>query len=97
MTARKRIPGICRVDRAANRTHGFSARLKRQGRLHAKFFSDGVYGGRRRAFEAAQRHYRKLLREHGIMTRKLRAQILRRKSSSGVVGVQSICPLVKGT
>lgn len=96
MTVRKRAPGICRIERPSRRTYGFSARLRRQGRLYAKFFSDGVHGGRRGAFEAAQRHYRKLLRKHGVMTRQLRAQLLRRKSSSGMVGVQKMVVRTRG-
>ena len=96
MTARKGTPGISRIDRKAKRTYGFSARLRRKGKTHAKFFSDGVHGGRRWALEAAQEHYRQLLDEHGVMTRQLRAQILRRKGVSGLVGVQKVIVKKRG-
>ena len=90
MRGRKRTPGICRIDREINRTHGYSVRLKRAGKLYSRFFADTRHGGRQRALADAQRHYRKLLRQHGVMTRQLLAQIPRQKSASGIVGVQKI-------
>ena len=84
----RRTPGICRIDCAEKRTHGFSARVRRGGQLIAKFFADKRHGGRKRAFALAQAHYQKLLRKYGTMTRQKWAQLPRQKNRSGIVGVR---------
>jgi hypothetical protein len=90
MIGRKKFPGISRIDQPEKRTHGFFVRLARNGKIFPAFFSDKTHGGRLRAFAAAQRHYEKLLRKHGRLSRRDWAQIPRRKSASGIVGVRKI-------
>ncbi len=89
-TAHKRTPGISRIDQPEKRTHGFFVRLTRKGRIYNAFFADKRHGGKRRALRAAQEHYQKLLRKHRPMTRRWRAQTLRRRGTSGIIGVQEI-------
>jgi len=84
----KRNAGISRIDQREKRTHGFFVRLSRKGKLRSAFFADKSHGGKRNALKAAQKHYRKLLRKYGRMSRRAWAQIERRKSRSGVTGVR---------
>jgi len=72
---KKRFPGISRIDQLEKRTHGFFVRLTRKGKIYNAFFADQSYGGKNKALAAAQKHYRKLLREHGQISRRDRAQI----------------------
>jgi hypothetical protein len=90
MAVRKRTPGISRIDQPEKRTHGFFVRLRREGTLRNAFFADLKYGGKKHALEAAQAHYQKLLKRYQPMTRRVWAQIERRKSSSGMVGVNKV-------
>ena len=88
--ARKKMIGISRIDQAEKRTHGFFVRLTRQGKIYPAFFGDKTHGGKRRALKAAQKHYQKLLRKHGRITRQDWAQIPRRKGASGIIGVRKV-------
>ena len=90
MNAHKRSKGISRIDQPEKRTHGFFVRLQRRGKIYSGFFADKTHGGQPQALAAAQKHYQKLLRKHRPLTRQLRAQIRRRKGSSGIVGVQRV-------
>lgn len=85
---KKRLPGISRIDQLEKRTHGFFVRLTRKGKIYNAFFADKSYGGKSKALQAAQKHYRKLLREHGRISRRDRAQIKRRVGASGIMGVR---------
>jgi hypothetical protein len=84
-------PGISRIDQPSHRTHGFFVRLQRKDKIHSAFFTDKKYGGQPQALAAAQEHYKKLAAKLGLPARKSRrfwAELRRRKSSSGIVGVQ---------
>ena len=83
-------PGICRIDQPEKHNHGFFVRVQRRGKIHSAFFTDFKHGGRAQALAAAQRHHRKLLKRFKPMTRRRWAELLRRKGSSGVVGVQRL-------
>lgn len=80
--------GIARIDQAEKHNHGFFVRLQRKGIVHSAFFADLSYGGKRRAFRAAQKHFRRLEKKYRPMTRKRWAEMLRRKGKSGIIGVQ---------
>jgi len=88
--ARRKTPGISRIDQPEKRTHGYFVRLVRKGKIYPAFFADKTHGGKRRALKAAQKHYRKLLRKYGRLTRRDWAEILRRKGASGIIGVRKI-------
>jgi hypothetical protein len=84
-------PGISRIDQPSHRTHGFFVRLQRKGKIHTAFFTDKMHGGRAPALKAAQVYVRQLAAKLGApvrMSRRARAEIRRRKGSSGIVGVQ---------
>ena len=89
-TARKRTPGISRIDQLEKRTHGFFVRLRRKGKMYSGFFADKSHGGKRQALAAAQKYYQQLLKKHRPMTRQLWAEIVRRRGPSGIVGVQRV-------
>jgi len=63
--------GISRINQPEKRTFGFFVRLMRKGRIYNAFFADKSYGGKQKALGAARLHYRKLVRQHGPVTRKL--------------------------
>ena len=82
--------GISRIDQPSRRTYGFFVRLARKGKIYNAFFADQTHGGKRKALEAARLHYQKLLRQHGRISRKDWAQVVRRKGRSGIVGVRRL-------
>ena len=93
MNTPSRTPGICRIDQPEKHNHGFFVRLQRKGKIHSAFFADKKHGGQALALAAAQEHCRKLAATLGTpvqMSRRDWAQLRRRKSSSGIVGVQKI-------
>ena len=67
---RRKTPGISRIEQPEKRTHGYFVRLARKGKIYPAFFADKTHGGKRRALKAAQKHYRKLLRKHGRLSRR---------------------------
>jgi len=80
--------GIARIDQREKHNHGFFVRLQRKGIVHSAFFADLSYGGKRRAFRAAQKHFRGLEKKYQPMTRQRWAEMLRRKGKSGIIGVR---------
>ncbi len=48
-----RYKNITRIDHPAKRTFGYNVRIAWKGQKHGKFFSDGVYGDRLAALDAA--------------------------------------------
>jgi len=82
--------GIARIDQREKHNHGFFVRLQRNGTIHSAFFADKSYGGKRRAFRAAQKHFRHLEKRYQPMTRKRWAELVRRKNKSGIIGVRRV-------
>jgi len=77
-----------RIDHDASRTHAWRVTLQRKSEIIVKTFSDGVYGGKRRALEAAVDYLNSLLAqdrrfEHQIWVRTR----LRKNNTSGIPGV----------
>jgi hypothetical protein len=93
MNTPSRTPGICRIDQPAKHNHGFFVRVSRKGKIHSAFFADKKNGGRKEAFGAAQAHYQHLRTKLGLprtLSRRFWAELPRRKSRSGILGVQLI-------
>src|SRR5664279_2073230 len=84
----KRDAGISRIDQREKRTHGFFVRLTRKGKIYSAFFADQSCGGKPKALGAARKHYLKLVRKHGRISRQAWAQMKRRESASGIIGVR---------
>ncbi len=92
-------PGICRIDQPAKRTRGFFVRMQRKGKIHSAFFPDLAHGGRKAALVAAQQHYQKMQLKLGPppqANRRAWAQMRRRKSASGIIGVQKVLRYYNG-
>jgi hypothetical protein len=93
MNTPSKTPGISRIDQPSHRTHGFFLRAARQGKIFSGFFSDKAYGGRAQALAAAQEHRVKLLKIVGLpfqKSRRLNAEIVRRRGRSGIYGVRRV-------
>lgn len=80
--------GLTRIDHRD--THGWMMRLYHQGTTYTKLFSDGVYGGAKKALKAARKYRKQLGKALGIeslskrrRTRRVSAQNL----TTGIVGV----------
>jgi hypothetical protein len=82
----KPIPGIQRIDKQATRTHAWAVFFQRRGRIFHKYFSDGRYGGRQAAYEAAVAYRARLARRHRPIIRRDFVQIRKRSNRSGHVG-----------
>jgi len=93
---KSRTPGVSRIDQPEKHNHGFYVRLTRNGKRFAKFFSDLKYGGKAKALVSAKKHYAQLCKNNPPMSRKAFAQIERRASKTGIVGVSKIIKVVKG-
>ena len=77
---------ISRVDTAS--THGYQVRFMRRGYVTEKFFSDSIFGGKRKALAAARKLRDKLEKESSHYSRKEVARIKSVRNTSGVVGVR---------
>lgn len=79
---------ITRVDHEAKRDHGWVVTLQRKGATIVKRFADGLYGGKRKALEAAVEYRDSFLArdkpfDHQIWIRTR----LRKNNTSGIPGV----------
>ncbi len=84
----KRIKNIRRIDNEAKATYAWLVQVQRGEKTTIKMFSDGVYGGKRKALQAAI-EYRDLFLssvDHFKYRMWLRT-ILRSNNSSGIPGV----------
>jgi hypothetical protein len=82
--------GIKRVDHAASRTHAWVVRIQRRGRIHHRYFTDSLYGGKRNALEAAIRHRDHLTATLRPLSRRGFCSIKKKNNRSGIVGVARI-------
>lgn len=99
LKTRSSTPGICRIDQASRRTHGFFVRIQRKGKIHSAFFSDLAHGGRKAALAAAQGYHQEMQSKLGPpphVYRRAWAQIRRRQSASGIIGVRKVLRVRKG-
>lgn len=92
MTRRRRnpIPGICRIDQPEKHNHGFSVRLQRNHKIYSGFFADFSYGGKKRAFAAAQDYLRLLRQKLGPIDRTVLTCRMRGYGAPGMTGVRKI-------
>jgi len=92
----KSFPGISRIDQSVKHNHGYYVRLTRNGKNFAKFFPDKKCNDKGNALLAAQSFHAGLSSKNPPMPRKKFAQIKRRFSKKGIVGVSKIIKEVKG-
>lgn len=82
--------GITRVDHAASSTHQWRVTIQRRHQKVIRPFSDGRYGGRAKALEAAIRFRDRVVKELTPFTRQEVCSRLRRNNRTGVSGVTRI-------
>lgn len=86
--AHHRLHHIHRIDHAPKRTHAWLVQVQRRGEITIRSFTDGRYGGKRAALEAAIRFRDAALssgRDKGYQL--WRRNRKRRNNTSGIVGV----------
>ena len=81
---------ISRIDLPLMKTHGWQVRLRRQGKLFSKFFSDRKHGGVDSAFLIARSYRNELIKKLPDPVRAGAEGKLTRRNVSGVVGVSRI-------
>lgn len=88
MTENNNLPiGIHRIDNPLSRTHSWQVVIQRRGKITARHFSDGVYGGKQLAYEAALAFLTAAEQTMQRMLRREYADILRKNNTSGIPGV----------
>lgn len=85
------IYGITRVDNESSRTHGWLVTIQRRGTIHRRQFSDGVYGGKKKALMAAKTFRDQIIAKYPPLSKREHAQIRKKNNRSGVVGVCRYC------
>ena len=78
------MKGISRIN---SKSSGWFVRLYRKNNVIARFFSDGKYGGTKKALKVAQSFYRQANREHPAEPRKPFRETLLRNNTSGYNGI----------
>ncbi len=84
----KKHKNIRRIDNDVNRTHAWLVQVQRNKKITIKMFTDGVFGGKRKAFNAALKFRNGVLA--GISEYKYHMHIrsiLRKNNKSGIPGV----------
>ena len=79
---------IIRIDHEASRTHAWRVTLQRYNDVVVKYFSDSIYGGRRKALKAAVEYREELLRRYSPYAHAIWVRTrLRRNNTSGIPGI----------
>jgi hypothetical protein len=84
----KKLRNITRIDNDVNHTHAWVVIVQRNNHCVRQYFSDGVYGGKRKALAAAKVFHTQVLEAVSAYEYHLqRRSIVRCNNSSGVSGV----------
>jgi hypothetical protein len=83
----RNFPNFYRVDDERSRTHSCLVSVQRNKKIYHKHFSDVVYGGKRKALQAAKAWRDGIKERHRPLTKREFASIRRRNNRSGVPGV----------
>lgn len=89
--SRSSVYGISRVDNATSRTHGWLVTIQRRGVIYRKHFSDGVHGGKAKAFAAAKAYRDEVVANYPPLSMQEYSSIVKSNNRSGVVGVCRYC------
>jgi hypothetical protein len=81
---------IYRIDHDRSRTHFWLVTVQRRGRIYHRHFTDSVYGGKRKALDAAKTYRDNLIACLRPLTRPEHCQIKKRNNRSGISGVTRI-------
>lgn len=80
-------PGITRFEDEPSHSNGYMVRICRQGKHVNEFFSDGNYGGKRKAKLIAQARYQELCDTLGPPNNRAAKDRLTHRNTTGKVGV----------
>ena len=86
---------IYRIDHDRSHTHSWYVTIQRRGRIYHRHFTDSVYGGKRKALDAAKVYRDSLIASLRPLTRPDRCRIKKKNNRSGVSGVTRIDALEK--
>jgi hypothetical protein len=79
---------ICRIDSSEKHTHAWRVTFQRKGKIALQHFSDGVYGGKKRALDAAFAFRNQLLTDYSDFEHLVWVRTrLRKNNTSGIPGV----------
>lgn len=81
---------IYRIDHDRSQTHSWYVTIQRRGRVYHRHFTDSVYGGKRKALDAATVYRDSLLAALRPFTRPDRCRIKKKNNRSGISGVTKI-------
>ena len=84
------IMHIYRIDSAKSRTHSWFVTVQRRGRIYHQHFADLLYGGKRKALDAAKLYRDSLVVNLRPLTRLEVCRIKKKNNRSGVSGVTKI-------
>jgi len=79
------------VDNEVSRTHGWLVTIQRRGIIYRKHFSDGVYGGKQKSFNAAKSYRDEVVANFPPFSMREYSNIVKKNNRSGVVGVCRYC------
>jgi hypothetical protein len=90
--------GISRIDSDHNHTHGWYVRVRQDGKVKSKFFSDQKHGGIARALMKARRYYKQEVQKVfsetlGEAPKQIPNRVIvtkNKNNNTGVIGVQKI-------
>ncbi len=85
---------ISRIDHERSGIHSWFVTVQRRGRIYRRHFADGVYGGKRKALDAAKVYRDALLARLRPLTKAECCRIQKRNNRSGVLGVTRIDAMV---
>jgi AP2 domain len=81
---------IYRIDHDQSRTHSWLVTVQRRGKIYHRHFTDNVYGGKRKALDAAKTYRDNLIARLRPLTRLEVCRIKKRNNRSGISGVTRI-------
>ena len=87
--------GISRIDQDSRNTYGWYVRVMFDGKQVAKFFSDKMYGGKKKALDAAVQYRDEAERKLGRPRTDRQVISRQARNKSGIVGVQRRTKTVK--
>ncbi len=81
------IYGITRIDSDKSRTYAWVVNLSRRREMFVKHFTDGVYGGKRKALAAAIAYRDHIIARYPPLTLKEFCSVIKHNNRSGISGV----------
>ena len=86
MSRSTRHYGIRRIDIEVSRTHCWLVTIQCRGIIHRSYFSDGVYGGKQKAFAAAKVWRDRIIEKYPPLSPREYSSIVKKNNRSGVAG-----------